>query len=72
MPKYDKLPHEVQRAIESYGPGRRLDDFLYEWRDYLEGRNWLNHWVMSESDKQFVEFHNQYRMERNYKPDPSQ
>lgn len=65
MPKYDKLPHEVQQAIESYGPSHRLDDFLHEWREDIEARNWLNNWVMSEQDQLFVEFHNQYRRERN-------
>jgi hypothetical protein len=65
MPKYDKLPHEVQQAIESYGPSHRLDDFLHEWREDIEARNWLNNWVLSEQDQLFVEFHNQYRRERN-------
>lgn len=65
MPKYDKLPHEVQQAIESHGPSHRLDDFLHEWREDIEARNWLNNWVMSEQDQLFVEFHNQYRRERN-------
>jgi len=65
MPKYDKLPHEVQRAIEAYGPSHRLDDFLHEWREDIEARNWLNNWALSEQDQLFVEFHNQYRRERN-------
>lgn len=65
MPKTDKLPHEVQQAIESHGPSRRLDDFLHAWRKDIEARNWLNNWVMSHSDKLFVEYHNQYRQERN-------
>lgn len=65
MPKYDKLPHEVQRAIESYGPSNRLDDFLNEWREDIEARNWLNNWALSEEDRLFVNFHNQYRLERN-------
>jgi hypothetical protein len=65
MPKYDKLPHEVQQAIESYGPSHRLDDFLHEWREDIEARNWLNNWALSEQDQLFVEFHNQYRRERN-------
>lgn len=65
MPKYDKLPHEVQQAIESYGPSHRLDDFLHEWRKDIEARNWLNNWSLSEQDQLFVEFHNQYRRERN-------
>ncbi len=65
MPKYDKLPHEVQQAIESYGPSHRLDDFLHEWREDIEARNWLNNWELNEQDQLFVEFHNQYRRERN-------
>ena len=65
MPKYDKLPHEVQQAIESYGPSHRLDDFLHEWREDIEARNWLNNWALIEQDQLFVEFHNQYRRERN-------
>ena len=65
MPKYDKLPHKVQQAIESYGPSHRLDDFLHEWREDIEARNWLNNWALSEQDQLFVEFHNQYRRERN-------
>lgn len=65
MINYFKLPHEVQRAIESYGPSHKLDDFLHEWRQTIEARNWLNNWTLSESDKRFLEFHNQYQQDRN-------
>lgn len=65
MPKYDKLPHEVQQAIESYGPSHKLDRFLQKWREDIEARNWLNYWGMSKPDDLFVDFHNQYRQDRN-------
>lgn len=65
MPKYDKLPHEVQQAIESYGPSRRLDDFLMSWRKEIEARNWLNNWIMSSQDQLFIDYHNEYLKSRN-------
>jgi|LakMenEpi03Aug12_release.lakeMendotaPanAssembly.Ray.scaffolds.fasta_scaffold1320977_2 hypothetical protein len=65
MSNYDKLPVEVQKAIEQYGHGQKLDNFLHEWRRDLEARNWLNNWVLSAQDQLFVEFHNQYQRDRN-------
>jgi len=64
MTKIDKLPHEVQLAVESYGPSQRLDAFLDQWRKDLEARNWLNNWSLSVQDQQFVEYHNEYRRQR--------
>ena len=59
-----KLPSEVQKAIEFYGSGHKLDQFLADWRRDVEARNWYNNWVMSPQDRAFVDFHNQYMRER--------
>lgn len=61
----EKLPSEVQQAVEAYGVGRRLDQFLREWRNDVEARNWLNNWCLSPQDQAFVNFHNQYLRDRN-------
>ena len=60
-----RLPHEVQRAIETHGPtSKKLEKFLAEWRQDVEARNSLNNWVMSPQDRAFVDFHNHYLQER--------
>lgn len=64
MPNFERLPHEVQQAIISYGPSRRLDEFLDQWRKDLEARNWLNNWNLSAQDQIFIVYHNDYRKQR--------
>jgi hypothetical protein len=58
MQLHGKLPVDVKKAIERYGCGRRLDQFLYEWRLEVEARNWNNTWVLSLQDRSFIEFNN--------------
>ena len=58
------LPNEIQKAINSYGPGRELDNYLAECRRDIEARNSLNFMILSPQDRAFVEFHNQYLQER--------
>lgn len=67
MSKYDRLPAEVQQAIQNYGHSHKLDQFLQDWRRDIESRNWLNNWSLSSQDQLFVDFHNEYLSTRNIK-----
>lgn len=64
MENTNRLPSEVRAAIDNHGASVRLDQFLAEWRADLEGRNFLNTWILSPQDQAFVEFHNNYQRQR--------
>jgi hypothetical protein len=55
-----KLPDAVRKCVDQWGPSKELDQCLAHLRRDMEGRNWLNHSVLSEEDQILMEFHNKY------------
>lgn len=60
MKNYHKLPEDVRDALRRTYNLAGLRHFLEERRGQIRAKNWLNNWCLTDEDRAFVDFHNEY------------